>query len=83
MPEVKRTLPPDIYDRLRTMANAQNKTVSDVIIDELREVERLRRELPDLKAIAERMDRIINRLETAVEGPTDAAAVDGVQQPAE
>jgi hypothetical protein len=59
-------LPADIDARLAASAAAQGKTVDQVIIEELREVERLRREAPDLKALAERMDRAVTQFEAAL-----------------
>jgi hypothetical protein len=59
-------LPADIDARLAASAAAQGKTVDQVIIEELREVERLRREVPDLKSLADRMQKVATQFEAAL-----------------
>jgi hypothetical protein len=65
-------LPPDIFDRIAAISMAQGKTIYEVIIEELREVERLRREVPELKSLAARMEKVASQFEAALQEYNDA-----------
>jgi hypothetical protein len=59
-------LPPDIDARITARAAAYGKTTHQIIIEELREVERLRREVPELKSLAARMTTVVDQFERAL-----------------